>query len=497
MIKQKIITALTILTMLFHTHCLARDWSSYTSENFTIYSDQRPKKVIELLEEFEVFRGLVLAIIGVEDRPENAKMKILVYSKGREYRAVGPQNTIGFYTNSSAGPRMVVGPDSRTMDKSEILYHEYIHYLLREHSSVIYPRWFDEGFAEVLGATTIKHGKATLGAIPESRSLSINYERPFKTRELLVPDRDKDDSRSYQSRFYAYAWLFTHYLQVSSYDQKNQHLKGQTTEYLARYQQGEDPILAFEDSFGMTPEETDIELKKYRSQKRFTVLTFDVGQYTGEISQKPLSHNEEVFLLSDIAWRVGKEDVALDILDDIDPDKSSAAQALSLAAVLENHNDNIEEAAEYAKQAETLAANDAMVLTNLSHWQWDTFNREGENEQDKQLAIEKTLQYGKQAISNDPSSLEALQFIWEAQVKQGEDIEALRSMMAAYTLAPSSLGINATIGNFLMELDRPKLAQPFMERVLSWTHSEAQRKKIQILLDIIEQKIKTSESKPE
>lgn len=153
--------------------CFAREWSSYSSENFTVYSDVRPSQAEELVREFEIFRELAFFAVGMQARPSHSRMKVLVYSKAGEYRDIGPENSLGFFTNTSAGPRMVVGPSKDSIGRTQILYHEYIHYMMREHSDLIYPRWFDEGLAEVLGATTIMRGKATIGAFPEGRVQSI------------------------------------------------------------------------------------------------------------------------------------------------------------------------------------------------------------------------------------------------------------------------------------------------------------------------------------
>jgi hypothetical protein len=474
------------ITLIFVTQtALCRDWISYTSQNFTIYSDQKPKEAIALLKEFEIFRGVALFVTGLPNKPENSKMKILVYAKAREYNKIGPPNTAGFYTDTSDGPRMIVGPDRRSMDKTVILYHEYIHYLVREHSRVIYPRWYNEGFAEVLGATTIKRGKATVGVAPESRLITINYDSPFKVRDLLQPDEERSDSRYYQSRFYAYAWLLTHYLQISSLGD-NTHLKAQNQDFLLRYNQGENPVQAFEASFKMTPEEMDTELRNYRSQRQITVLTMSVPDYEGDITQSELSANEQTFLLADLAWRVGKEDVALKYLEDIDTKQANAARPLSLAAVLENHKDNTEKAATYADQALALGSDDSKVMTNLSHWQWDNFDRARKVDLETSTFLNDTLVYGEKAIQLDPTNLEAHHFVWESQMENGDDAATARTMMAAYQLSPSNLGINLTIGRFLLSIQKPELARPFLERVLNWSHSEEQRTAIQAVLDRID-----------
>lgn len=467
--------------------CFAREWSSYSSENFTVYSDVRPSQAEDLVREFEIFRELAFFAVGMQARPSHSRMKVLVYNNAGEYRDIGPKNSLGFFTNTAAGPRMVVGPSKDSIGRTQILYHEYIHYIMREHSDLIYPRWYDEGLAEVLGATTIMRDKATIGTFPEGRVQSINLERPMKIRELLEREPE-NDSHSYQSRFYAYAWLFTHYLQMSSL-KENPHLKEQTGDFILRYNCGEEMLDAFEPSYGMTPEAMDKALAKYRSQRRFNVLTVDSLEYEGEIVRQQLSPGEQAFLLADIAWRVGKEAVALDYLDDIDLDQSEYARALSLAAVLENHleeEDRIDVARNYANKALSVAPDDSQVLTNYAHWLADTRARLKKQGSDTGSLLADQINYSVQAINNDPGNLEAHSYLWQAQLEQGEAFEALKTMMAAYQLDPSSIRVNYTVAQHLLAMQRGDLAKPFLERVMNWSHSPEQRLEIQKILNNID-----------
>ena len=468
----------------------ARDWSSYSSENFTLYSDVRPTKAVELLQELEIFRELAFFALGMRPQPSNNKLQILMYSKKREYRRIGPENSIGFFTNTSAGPRMVIGSGGGSISRNEILYHEYIHYLMREHSPFVYPRWYDEGLAEVLGATTIKGNKATIGAIPEGRSLSIRYETPIEVSDLLEPDPE-DDSLYYQSRFYAYAWLLTHYLEISKL-RENPELNGQTSDYLLRLSRGEDPQEAFIRSYGLTPDEMDRVLRAYRNQRRITVLTLEFDALQSEIAQAGLSPGEQVYLLADIAWRVGEEEVAREYLDAIDPDDADFARALSLAAVLENHQDDEQRillAKDLAEKSLALAPDDAQVLTNYAHWLSDSRNRQIERKAARTAEIEASIQEQVQltgkAINIDPSNVEAMRFQWQGQIENGENLEALKSMMLAYQEEPFNVGINYTVGYHLLNMRRSELALPFIERVVNWSHSPEQRREMSQLLEEI------------
>ena len=63
---------LFLLLMLLTTLPLqAKDWNRYTSDHLTIHSDQKESKVTDIIDQFESFRQVVLALTGLGDVPEN------------------------------------------------------------------------------------------------------------------------------------------------------------------------------------------------------------------------------------------------------------------------------------------------------------------------------------------------------------------------------------------------------------------------------------------
>ncbi len=473
-----------LLLLLLPSMAHAAAWREYSSDNFHIYSDDEPERCIELLKQFEVFRKVALTLTGLPNRAENTRMQVLVFENLREYKKIGPPNTAGFYFDTSRGPRMVIGPEQGNMESADILYHEYIHYLMREHSNLRYPRWYDEGFAEFLSAISLRDGIARIGEVPESREDTFTYLLSLSVRHLLEPDASREDSGRYQARFYAYSWLLVHYLQINAYSNDSK-LQGQIRDFLVRYDAGEPPVAAFEASFGMTPEDMDKELQKYREQKRLTMLAMNIEDYQGEIAQRSLATNEAAWILGDLAYLVGEEDVALEYTKAIALEQADAAQAMSLVAVMENHKDNTGRARDFAERALALAPADAMVLTNLSHWEWDNYQRALEAGEATEQPLQQSLDYSLQAIGIDPRNLETYSFAWEAYAAQGEQLKALKTLMAAYQFSPSSIGINEAIGNLLFEMDKYALAEPFLLRVFSWSHSEEHRNAVGEKLEII------------
>ncbi len=464
----------------------AGDWYRYNSDNFAVYTDEDQQRTIRLLNEFEAFRSTALAITGLPNRPENTRLQVVVFDNKGEYESIAPENTLGFFTETLSGPRMVLGSGSSERVVTQVLYHEYTHYLLHEHSDFNYPRWYNEGFAEFLGSTRIDEGRATIGEVPFNRNYTLALDKSMSVEELIDPSLDRPDSIEFQSRFYAYAWFLTHYLQITALTDKPE-LGKQLQEYLRRYNSGEDSVTAFAAGFGITPKEMDAQLGRYYNSTLYATghhraslkgLVLSVPGYQGQVTRKKLGDNEAVFLRAELASALGEVDVAKEYLDKTDPGSIGAAQSLSLLAVLQNHDGKLEQASVNASRALALAPGDARVLANLSHWEWDNYERALQDGADGDKALALSLSYGQDAIERDPENLEPYDFVWRAQYAKGDNVAAARTLMQAYQVLPSSAGINYTIGDFLINIGKPELARPFLQRVSNWSHSASTREKI-------------------
>ncbi|TGD71796.1 DUF1570 domain-containing protein [Mangrovimicrobium sediminis] len=464
----------------------ARDWTAYTSEHFTVYSDRRASRVEPMLREFEAFRTLVLMLVGATDRSEHARVTIIMFDSRGEYRDVAPPNSAGFYAETLNGPYMVTGPGTRGIQQSHILHHEYVHYLVRELlPEVMHPQWYREGLAEYLSASEFSRGEIILGAIPEVRARTLQYEEfgALPVAEVLAPDPERMASPRHRSRFYAYAWLLTHYLQTTSLTE-GPLLMRQLNAYLSRYAQGEESITAFEASFGMSTDEMDATLARYRKQRRFNVVRIPQPAYTGEIQARKLSLNESLVLRAELAIEAEKIDAAADYLDDIDVDSPGVGRALSLIATLNAPGSDVPRAA--AERARELDPDDPAVLANLATFAWHRAVASEDDTAARESALQDCLCDGERAIALAAERLGAYQSVWQCQLAMGDRAAAGRTLMAAYRRYPGSLDINLQLGTLMLEYN-PPLARPFLERVHAWSHSAEQRATIAEILEVLDE----------
>ena len=79
--------------------------------------------------------------------------------------------------------------DGRDIDPAKVLFHEYAHYFMYQHSAAAYPFWYSEGFAELFGTLQLTDNGFNLGEPPEHR-VSTLKSSPVDVRKLFDPPKE-------------------------------------------------------------------------------------------------------------------------------------------------------------------------------------------------------------------------------------------------------------------------------------------------------------------
>lgn len=466
----------------------ARDWYEYKSDNFTVYSDVSKKRVEKLIRQLERFRAAALLITGLPNQVEDQRLQVFYLHKSSEFQEfTGKRRIVGFYKDTWDGPLIFSQKGSSFgMPGTGIMFHEYVHHLMRLSSNTIYPMWYSEGFAELLASAEFVDGRVTLGNFPEWRIGAFDQRngRPMDVAEVLAPDYERDSS-AYWNKFYGSAWLLTHYLQFGA-QKDHPEYRDNTLEYIAASRDGADPINSFEQVFGVSADEMEQRLRAVRRKGRLAGISFNSPEYTKPIARELLPKKEAAYLLADKALDVGQEELALEYLQKSLKLAPGWPPAVSLQAVLEHHKTD-QTAKEYAaslvaplKKSEAL---DARTAANLAHYHVDKLQEIAKTGQWDHGLQQQAIELGKQAVSLGPQSVPAHRYLWMAQMDNQNRVPALKTMMSAYQLDPGSLYVNQSVGFYLADAGRVDLAKPFLERVLSWSHPGRARTKARNLLE--------------
>lgn len=456
-------------------------WIEYTSDNFVVFSDRKPTEARALLMDFERFRSVALAVTGLRPIAETVNTQIFLFDRKREYRDFQPDTEIaGYFRDTWQGPRMVVGAESKLDDASLVLFHEYVHHLMRAHSQLRYPLWYEEGFADLLAASQLTERQMVIGLVHPWRRDDIDRQGLMPVLGLFSP-KDTDDAR-YWSQYYASAWLFMHFLQLGHMNSTKDYRAGMAS-LLLEINQDKDPASAFQKHFGISPEQMDAQLKAYAEKRIWSGYRTEIKPYRGVFTERRLTANEVAYLLGDLAYRSGQQETALEWLKRVDAKQSSVARAFSLRAVIEQHLGRSDLASHVMGFALQNGGDDAYVLTNATHLYWDKARAANNSADIARDNLQRAVDFGIKALAADERALEAGYFLALAYQQQGKGEQALSLLGDLYRQFPTDVRLNMELGRMLASAKDPGRAVPYLQRVIAWDHGDLRRRQAKQILE--------------
>lgn len=251
---------------------LDEQWLQLDSNHFTVYSSLNEEKSREIVLNLEAFRRATLALTNIHQAKPRVPTKIYLVEKSH-LSDFNLSRRIAGYIQPGVDQNVIFVSHAPSFDGSTVIYHEYVHFLLRNHSAQRYPLWYDEGFAEYLASVKVTDKHFQVGQFAEHRRVSFSRGSWMNVRSVIKPIKMQTWSAQKVGQFYANAWLLVHFL--------NNHpdFKGQLSTGLNKYlqleNQGVDSIEAFETAFSIKVSRLNSMLKRYLRRGQFTAMQYD------------------------------------------------------------------------------------------------------------------------------------------------------------------------------------------------------------------------------
>jgi hypothetical protein len=286
----------------------AASWLRAESEHFIVYSEGNEaslRRQVLVLEDYDALLRLLTDV-----RPDATAQKLRVYmvrSNG-ELRQVARVGTDvgGFYAASSRGIAAFVNTNvsSEFTGANEILFHEYAHHLMMQFHSAAYPPWYVEGFAEYLGTARFVDQSVEVGRGSDMRTWFLRRRGEWSPTEWVLFQHNRVEG----ARFYAQAWLLTHYL-LSDNARRDQLVR-----YLNALARREEPRAAFRASFGMDANDMHDQLQRYATQP-LRIIRLDRSSVARppQIAIAPMPPSADELLLMHAAMSLGGKPDAGDV----------------------------------------------------------------------------------------------------------------------------------------------------------------------------------------
>lgn len=269
------------------------DWVSVRTRNFLLVGNTSEKQIRQVAMRLEQFRAAIARLFGKANLDSHAPTTVIIFKSHESYRPFKTKpNTAGFFQWNPHINYITLTTEVRgDQNPYNVVFHEYTHLLLNSINANM-PLWFDEGLAEYYSTLDITGDlQVVLGKpIPTHVSrLRQNQLLPLKT--LFQVDRQSPyyNESDNQSVFYAQSWALMHYLIAG----KDGQLKTQLGKFVDLMAANLPMELAFQQSFAMSFENMENELRVYVRRDRYPTVSgvfesrlgFDVDMTTARLSE--------------------------------------------------------------------------------------------------------------------------------------------------------------------------------------------------------------------
>lgn len=483
---------LIIMALCFSHSTAYASWVEARSKNFIFTGNVSEKKAEIIVNELEVYREILFEITNLkESNPEVVPIQIYGFKSSHAIKditkAAGVSDFAGVYTTNREGPVFAINvssPFTKNSFARAIAYHEYTHHLISTYSDLVYPRWYNEGYADYLSTFHIdKNGFVEIGLPNEFRARALVQARggwldmDILTRAIRKYPWGKGKSRkntAKQSLFYAQSWLAVHYL-VSKKDYVNK-----VNRYFKAINQENAPENIFETSFGISPNDFGELLKDYYKKGKYNSLAIKLAKtdYDFDIKTRRLSKGEVEFHHGEAARRFLGERHGSQISEKYYQRAIEAsyapAQINASRALIAIENKDEDSAIKHITAALAQRQNDSRILQIAGHVHLGQYKNIDTASNTTQ--IKKARAYLKQALRANPHNMEA-HYDYVSTYAAANDSASGQAIYSAeecsyYYKSSNFIDSNLLLAEVLLKNGEFEKAQPILKKAAIWSSSD-------------------------
>jgi len=288
------------------------EWIELRTANFTLFSDAGEKTVRRIGADLERLRDALAQLTPGLTLNSPSPTYIFVFKNAAAFQPYQrtyqgkPLDSGGYFLSRQLGNYVAVNGDKRG-DERAIIYHEYLHYVLRNNYASL-PLWLHEGLAEYYSTFDVGKDEVRIG-LPIAEHVTWLRRNPLIPLASLLTLDERSPGYNESARrgaFYAESWALVHYL-ISG----NPERRLQATESLRLAQAGTPPDQIFRQAFGTDPAVLDRELAKYVQSYIFNFSRVPLRTEADlAMTARPLAWADALYRLGDLLANIGSEQAA-------------------------------------------------------------------------------------------------------------------------------------------------------------------------------------------
>jgi hypothetical protein len=360
--------------LLSQSSAAAREkWIHARTEHFEMFSSASERESRELLSKLEQFRATVLTLFPLRlDREPRAT--VVLFATDREFKPYRPlyhgksQDASGYFVGSADEAVIALAADGDFEATCEIIFHEYVHLLLRARGEN-QPPWLNEGLAELFSTFTIAKASFEMGREKPEHVTLLRQSRLMPLGRLFAVTQQSPEYNEGTRRdiFYAESWALLHFLffgrdRMTYLPKLNRFVDLEAAP-------GAVPERCFREAFGMDYDDMESELRDYLRRGRYSIShgRLPLGDLSAQMRFRPAADFERDVALLNLRWRLQRSaDTALRLRRMIQSHPDSPRPHEILAAVALQEGDT-EGALEHWGRAAELGSDNAFVYLQLAN----------------------------------------------------------------------------------------------------------------------------------
>ena len=296
----------------------ARDtWRSVRTNNLFVIGNADAEKLRQVAVWLEFFHSAFARLVSRNVLDAPVPTTVIVFRDDASFTPFKPlyqgrpANIAGYFQPGDDVNYISMSLDPRERDSYSVAFHEYVHLHLRDNVPGV-PVWLNEGLAEFYGSLQFSNGEAVLGVpLPYLHLLRTQELLPLTTLLRIDTSSPHYNEQDKSGIFYGESWALVHYLMLGGPGRQEQFKR-----FLQQVGRGEDVAKSLQESFGMSLDALEKELKAYVRAGELPTLRIAssddpqaYASYTA-MQRQALSEGEADFYLGDLLLHIGRDDDA-------------------------------------------------------------------------------------------------------------------------------------------------------------------------------------------
>jgi tetratricopeptide (TPR) repeat protein len=280
-----------------------RQYRELTTAEFTLVSTVNERETRQIALQVAMFRAAVEHAFGV---PLSTSIPMRIYALGREdwERHAQPRAGVaGYFLSQPFSSDLLFDAEDEAGGAYELMFHEYMHYVLRTFWIDELPAFFDEGLAEVFSTARFEDGRLRL--TPRTDHLRFLQRQPWLPFDRMLKVRRQDAEyadHALAPAFYAQAWATLYYVIAT-----DPVVGGRVMDYVRELKTGATPLAAAEHLIGDSASQANDKIARFLRgkalQPREIPLNCELSLEAAPV--RVLDRDESTLELGELLLRIG------------------------------------------------------------------------------------------------------------------------------------------------------------------------------------------------